>query len=519
MQQLQSLASIGQIHHSAITGPQLSLPAMHRTPAQAPVQLRQYQNDLIAGIRQLLPHHAHLVAQAPTGSGKSKIFIAIAQMAATMGTTTLIISESTKIFQQISKEYPAQLINPSSRVSFIAQGSTYIAMAQTLARRSQLIAQFAALGRQLLIINDEAHIGTSTKLLQQIPDAYLIGFTATPAWKWAKHLSELYQGLVVGPQVQELIDAGYLSPYKHFARVAANMDALKVEKGEFTEESQEIAFESDRVYDALAGDLRTLPFRKCVVFTSSISHCRKLYSALTLRGIRCVQVHSGQEESLNSYGMKEFQCMTSGVDVCISVGSLTKGFDFPPIDLVVLMRATTSLPLFLQMVGRGSRLFPGKSLFTCLDYGNNFKRHGLWNEDRDWPTLWLPKKGREKEQVAGVKLCPACEFILPTSKMICTNCGHVFTPARKELAEETQLIDVTNIVRGRKIGSLAATELAEATKSNVIKKSYAIRVAKAREQQGAGYLAEFANAMGYKPQWVTYQEIPTEPIEFFDKTL
>lgn len=500
-----------------LTGPQLSLPSMHRTPA--PVELRQYQHDLIAGIRQLLPHHPHLVAHAPTGSGKSKIFIAIAQMAAQMGTTTLIISESTKIFQQISKEYPAQLINPSSRVSFIAKGQTYIAMAQTLARRTQLIQQFASLGRQLLIINDEAHIGTSTKLLQQIPDAYLIGFTATPAWKWAKHLSDLYQGLVCGPQVGELVEAGFLSPYKHFARVAANMDALKVEKGEFTEESQEIAFESDRVYDALAGDLNTLPFRKCVVFTSSISHCRKLYSALTLRNIRVCQVHSGQEESLNSYAMKEFQCMTSGMDVCISVGSLTKGFDFPPIDLVVLMRATTSLPLFLQMVGRGSRLFPGKSHFTCLDYGNNFKRHGLWNEDRDWPTLFLPRKGRDKEQVAGVKLCPACEFILPVSKMICTNCGHAFIREEKERTEETQLVDVTNLVRGKRIGSLPPADLAAAARQGIIKTAYAVRVAKAREQQGPGFLAQFANAMGYKPQWITYQEIPPEPIEFYDKTL
>jgi len=294
---------------------------------------------------------------------------------------------------------------------------------------------------------------------------------------------------------------------------------LKVEKGEFTEESQEIAFESGRVYDAMAEDLRNLPFRKCVVFTSSISHCKKLQRALTLRSIRSTQVHSGQEESLNSYAMREFTTIGSGIDICISVGSLTKGFDFPPIDLVVLMRATTSLPLFLQMVGRGSRIFPGKSLFTCLDYGQNFKRHGLWNEDRDWADLFTPKQGRTKDAVAGVKLCPACEFILPVSKMICTNCGHTFIKETKSLVEETQLVDVTKLVRGKRIGSLAPTELAEAAKNNVIKKAYAVRVAKAREQQGAGYLAEFANAMGYKPQWVTYQEIPAEPIEFFNKTL
>lgn len=494
----------------------MSLP---RPAATKPVELRYYQHDLIQGIRSKLPTHPHLIAQAPTGSGKSKIFIAIAQMAAAMGTTTLILSESTKIFKQISKEYPALKIDPSSKISFIATGCTYVGMAQTLARRPQLIQQFAALQKKLLIIYDEAHIGTATKLLQQLTEAYLIGFTATPAWRWAKHLSDLYKDIVVGPQVQELIEGGFLAPYKHFARVAANMDALKVEKGEFTEESQEIAFESEKVYDTLEGDIRSLPHRKCIVFTASIQHCKKLHTALTIRGIKCIQIHSGQEEAINAYGMREFECLTSDTHVCISVGSLTKGFDLPPIDLVVLMRATTSLPLYLQMIGRGSRPFPGKEYFTCLDYGKNWFRHDRWHDDRDWATLWLPSKTRSKEMVAGIKMCPACEFVMPTAKMICPNCGHAFTKETKAQTEETQLVDVTESVRGKKIGDLLPSELAEIAKNKVIKTAYALRVAKAREQQGPGYLAEFANAMGYRPEWMNYQIIPLEPIEFFNKTL
>lgn len=490
------------------------------------VQLRSYQQALIESIRKKLVEQAStsdragIIGQAPTGAGKSKIFIAIAKMAAANGTTTLILTEATKIFDQIAKEYPSININAGTRVTFIRPGQTYIAMAQTLARRKQLIEQFAALERNLLIINDEAHIGTATTLLKQLPKAFLVGFTATPAFKWAKHLPELYQDIAVGPQVAELVSGGFLAPYKHFARVAANMDVLQIERGEFTEESQHLAFESDKVYDTLRDDLTTLRFVKCVVFTSSISHCEKLTMALKMRGIKCVVIHSQQSEAQNSYNMREFQAPApSQVNVCISVGTLTKGFDFPPIDLVVLMRATTSLPLYLQMIGRGSRLSQGKQFFTTLDYGANYKRHGLWSDDRDWVTLWQPSKTKTREAVAPVKNCPTCEYIVPAVKMICPNCGHAFVKSTAPIDFETKLVDVTKLIKGKHIGDLSAEDLAEAAKANIAKKSYAIRVAKAREQATPGFLLEFAKAMGYKPSWVHHQEIPPEPIEFYNKRL
>lgn len=481
--------------------------------------LRPYQQELINNTRRELLASRSVITQAPTGAGKSKIFIAIAKMAATSGTTTLILSESTKIFRQIASEYPAVLINPSSSVLYIAKGATYIAMAQTLARRVGLIKQFADMGRRLLVINDEAHIGTPTKLLKQLPDAYLIGFTATPAWKWAKHLPDLYKAIVTGPQVSELVEAGYLSQYQHFARVAANISALKLKAGEFTEESQEIAFESPKVYDALRDDLSSHPFKKCLVFTASIHQCKALHAALAARGINAIQVHSEQSDAVNGFGMKDFESLTSKTNVCVSVGTLTKGFDFPTIDLIVLMRATTSLPLYLQMIGRGSRTVFGKSIFTVLDYGQNYSRFGLWNDDRDWVRLSQPSKLRTRDSVASVKMCPQCEYIAPTAKMICPNCGHSFEPTAKERAEETQLVDVTNLIRGKNIGDLDAMALALAAKSNTVKKSFAIRVAKAREQAKPGYLEEFAKHMGYKKGWVQYQEVGQEPIEFFNKRL
>src|SRR5690606_33452878 len=113
------------------------------------------------------------------------------------GRTVLVVTESRKLFAQIKAELPAHLINGGSANQFIYKNSLYLAMAQTLSKRREMVQNFAYYKDNLLIINDEAHLGTATNLLKQFPDAYLIGFTATPDFRFAKHLPDLYNAIVI----------------------------------------------------------------------------------------------------------------------------------------------------------------------------------------------------------------------------------------------------------------------------------------------------------------------------------
>lgn len=299
----------------------------------------------------------------------------------------------------------------------------------------------------------------------------------------------------------------------------ANLDDLKLKNGEFTEESQQAVFESPKVFDGLLLDLQSVPFNKCIIFTSSIKHCTDTYNILKAAGQECIQVHSKISASQQAFDMKEF---TTGntVNICVSVGILTKGWDYPPIDLVILNRATTSLPLYLQMIGRGSRTSPNKNKFTVLDYGGNYSRHGLWDANIDWNKKWNtpPKK---KQGVAPIKVCPKCDALVAVSVMVCKFCNHIFEVAAptKEDIENTKLIELTASYRtliGRSISSLAANELAMYAKLKN-KRPYAARVAKSLTQQGFdNYLQEYANAMGYRPGWVDYNYPNNEKIEFHD---
>lgn len=469
--------------------------------------LRPYQQTFVADIRAALSKK-HIIACSATGSGKTKTFLSIADTALEKGTTVLILTESRKIFRQIALEKPGSTeIKAGVSHVWVEPGKLYVAMAQTLAKREFIIGQLSALGARLLIINDEAHIGTSTKLLLRLRNAYLIGFTATPDYKVAKHLPELYSDIVIGPQPQELVEMGYLSPYYHYEKKEADLSGLTKRNGEFTEESQFAAFDKPKIYAGLHSDLARQRYRKAIIFCSSIKHCATLATELRTAKYVVAEVHSNNPKSDEELA----QFMHGSVDICVSVGILTKGFDFPEIDLVILQRATTSLALYCQMIGRGSRIAQHKTRFTVLDYGGNASRHGLWNFEHDWASKWNNKKKRSKKAgVAPIKECPKCMLIVPAGASVCPECGHVFS-------RQTQVVDGTLVsvteeydkIRGKRIGDLTPAELV-VYRNCTNKKSFAIRVAKAR---GREYLQEFARLMNFSPYFVQMQDFST-PISF-----
>lgn len=485
--------------------------------------LRPYQQTFANAIVRHLAKYKKVIACAATGSGKTKTFLYLADRALTAGKTVLILTESTKIFQQITKELKAGHIADGVRDMAILPGHAYIAMAQTLVRRPKMVQSLQAINSNLLVITDEAHIGTPTKLLKQLPEALHIGFTATPDWRVAKHLPDLYNACVVGPQPDELIQTGNLVSYQHWGRIGADLDALKIKNGEYTEQSQEHVFESRRVYDGLVTDLTTMPFTKGVVFCASIKHATSVAKMLQDNYIPCVEYHSKLSETQQAQAMYRFQ-QTSEVNILVSVGILTKGWDYPQLDLVVLYRATTSLALYNQMIGRGSRPFENKKLFTVLDYGGNALRHGLWDAHIEWDKKWKAQPKKKKEGVAPVKICPACEYINHASAQVCKNCGVAFIKQEQEPDENTQLVEFTAAytkMKGRLISSLTPPELAIYARLKN-KKGYAARIARAKYQKGElSFLPSFAQAMGYKPGWVHFQttNIPNEPVEYHDIVL
>lgn len=475
------------------------------------IKLRPYQIDDYKNVAMAVRDHSRVIYCLATGGGKTKIAITMLRAAMAKGRTGLFITEADKIYQQLNDEIPESVnINASTNLAYIARGRLYLAMAQTLSRRPKLIAQFAAMGDNLLIINDEAHIGTATKLLKQLPDALLVGLTATPDMSVAKHLPTLYNHCVVGAQPDYLVAEKYLTPYKHFSHTAEGVETLKKgSNGDFTEDSQERVFDKADAQRFLLRDLRETPYRKAMIFCASINSAESMGRYLTDNGLNvCVQ-HSDYTRPSRNKGQQMlslayFKDLQSGVDICVSVGSMTKGFDFPPIDLIMLWRSTTSLPLYLQMCGRGSRLSDGKYFWTCHDYGGNGKRHNTWDYLHDWATMWNAID--KKKGVAPIKECPECSYLMASSLRICPNCGYQMPVTDKDIAPIDNVQTIELMVQqvlsftGRRLSELDPIQLAQWGKART-KLSHAIRVAKALETTNAGYLKKFGQALGYKQGW------------------
>lgn len=479
---------------------------------------RPYQVDIVNRTSRSLALNKAVILHAPTGAGKSIMIDMIVSRALSKGKTVLVLSDARKIYTQLVKECNGLEINASVKELDIHPGKCYVGMIQTILKRPNIISQLQELYTDLILLIDECHISTSTKLIDYLPDAYRIGCTATPYGVLHKHLPIYYNDLVEGPQVDWLIHHGYLTNYRHVMRGQADTTLLQIRNGEITEKSNEMVFGAQKVYDGLFDDLRKFPFKKAVIFVASIKHAESLHSKLVEQGFKACRYHSQVEHG--DYELAKFTTLHA-CNILVTIKSLSKGWDFPPIDFVALMHKTLSTSVYQQEIGRGSRIFPGKDMFTVLDYGTNWKQHGLYWDDRPYSELWKKvKKKSDKEGASSCKCCPSCESIIPATARLCKFCDFEFPEPEQTLAQG-ELVDLTaeyHALVGKKTSELTPEELAKYAKLKN-KRPYAIRIAKAQEQRSPGFLMSFAASMGYKRSWIDHQNIPNEPIDFADITL
>ena len=175
--------------------------------------------------------------------------------------------------------------------------------------------------------------------------------------------------------------------------------------------------------------------RKTLVFCATVQNSVDLCQEFNDAGISAAHVDGGTAEEERKRIFADFK---SGLyTVLCNCGIATKGYDCPEVSCIVLYRATMSLPLYLQMIGRGSRIFPGKENFIILDFGQNH-RHGFYDTPRTW-TLENPKK-KKKTDVFSVKNCKQCDALIPVAARTCSVCGYVYEVSDGEKSKERLIV-------------------------------------------------------------------------------
>lgn len=456
------------------------------------MNLRPYQQDGVNRIRRayLDGFNAPLFV-LPTGGGKTVVFAHIAATSAAKGKRVLILVHRIELIRQTAAKLREAgvrvgLINPMFSPDYSAP--VQVASVQTMVKRLGLYKNFD------LIITDEAHhivSMTYRAILNNYPDAYQLGVTATPIRGDGKGLGQsdggVFDSLVIGPTVTELIDGGFLvRPVIYAPRERLDFSDVRTRMGDYDKAEIERRVDKPKITGDAVRHYRDLcSGDPSVWFCISVAHAQHVAEEFRQAGYRATAVDGKMDDGERGRALNGLA--TGEVEVVTSCDLISEGTDIPAIACAGLLRPTQSLGLYLQQVGRALRPAPGKDRAIILDHVGNVLVHGLPDESRRWSLEgeWKPKRGKkEAEPTLPVHQCENCYAVFSALKMICPECGHVrVAKGRKIDKEEGELALLTDMDKVR----LQRQKRAE------------VGQAKTLEQ-----LEAIAAARGYKSGWAKH---------------
>lgn len=405
------------------------------------LKLRPYQRAAIDGLYNYWSDKKgdNPIIVAPTGSGKSLIIAHLIKDAMSYpGTRVLILTHVKELLEQNASELVA--LYPEADVGFYSAS-----LKKKVLRKPITFAGIQSIHKKAyqmvpapdLVIVDEAHLIPKTdgtrynKFLSDLricnPGVKVVGLTATNYRLDSGYLHEgdnaIFDGVAYDIPVADLMEQGFLAPVISKSGVKT-IDLSNVGKrgGEYIEsELAKAASDPELVTETVAEIVRYGSERKAwLVFACGVNHAELLRAEFETHGIEADVVTGSDGMSARADKIERFR--RGGSKCLINVNVLTTGFNVPHVDLVAIVRATESTGLYIQIVGRGTRIAPGKENCLVLDYGDNVMRHGFIDQIK--PKI----KGRTEDGEAPVKKCPECLTVNHAAVRVCIECGHQFPP-------------------------------------------------------------------------------------------
>lgn len=411
------------------------------------MNLRPYQRQAVDSIPAYFAEHGgNPLVVIPTAGGKSLIMATFVReaLAAWPDTRVLIVTHVKELISQNFAEMVA--VWPAAPAGIYSAGIGLRQInAQVLFCGIQSIHKRAyELQRVDLVLIDEAHLIPRTsdtmyrRFLRDLgelnPYLKVVGFTATPyrldSGMLHKGPDALFDEICYEISVRELIDQGYLAPVITLAtQTELDVAGVGTRGGEFIPGQLEAAVDRPDVTAAAVGEIVKLgdDRRSWLVFGSGVKHCEHIAAEIRQHGIRAACIFGDTAPELRKLLVDDFK---AGRLRCLcSMGVLTTGFNAPGIDLLAMLRPTKSTGLYVQIVGRGTRIAPGKNNCLVLDFAGNIKRHG----PIDAVDPKAPSKG---DGEAPVKACPECDAYVHASACTCEHCSHEFPPTELKITAQ-----------------------------------------------------------------------------------
>jgi superfamily II DNA or RNA helicase len=363
---------------------------------EAKKTLYDYQSrdiDAIFNRMDNVEHNYHLLYQLPTGGGKTVIFSEIVRRyLQSYNKKVVVLTHRIELCKQTSKmltEFDVKNKIINSKVKELPdqhEYSCFVAMVETL--KNRLNDDKLIIDNVGLVIIDEAHFNSFRKLLSTFKNAFILGVTATPLSSNIKlPMYENYKELIVGDPIQKLIGNNFLAKAITYT-YDVGLSGLKIGiNGDYTVKSSDELYSQLEMQNKLLGAYEDkAKGTKTLIFNNGINTSLYVYETFREAGYPIRHL----DNTTTSEDRKDILTWFKKTPEAIltSVGILTTGFDEPTVETIIINRATKSLTLYFQMIGRGSRKLPNKSEFSIIDLGNNAARFGLWSDPVDWQHIF-----------------------------------------------------------------------------------------------------------------------------------
>tara|TARA_R110000822_G_scaffold79406_3_gene189867 strand:+ start:4701 stop:6206 length:1506 start_codon:yes stop_codon:yes gene_type:complete len=388
------------------------------------VKLREYQEQAIEMVRyEFSRGRKKVLLVAPTGAGKTVIASAMIKASQDKSNASLFVAHRRELVKQCSQKLTDFGVSHGVVMADYSPNNlanVQVASLQTYTARKDNHHFWKPNAKVIFL--DEAHRSVSKTfqdLVQEYPDAFIIGLTATPCRADGKGLGNYYDALVNCGTIADLTEKGFLTPARILAPSMPDLKGLKIQAGDYEKRGLNTRMNQPKlVGDLVTHWLKHGKGRPTVVFASSIAHSKYIASIFNDNGVRAGHVDGEMDEVSRVEVLRKLH--DGEIDVISNCMVLTEGWDEPKVSCVVIARPTKSYGMYLQMVGRALRPFKNKVDTLIIDHSGCVYEHGFPDEAPDWELtssteLAIPKKEPE-----------------PVEKQPCTcsNCYTVYKPAR-----------------------------------------------------------------------------------------
>lgn len=428
----------------------MSQTSMFSKPDNGPAKtLYEYQAEAVESIFDYFhENEGHPLVVIPTGGGKSLTIAEFIKQANEFFPPTrfIVLAHVHLLLEQNAEELMLQW--PQANISFYSDslkqkdlsGDIIFAGIQSIYKKA-----FDLRHSVDIILVDEAHLipGDSDTMYRKFlddmaiinPHIKVVGFTATP---FRSNYGMLHRGknalftdIAYEVPIGKLIELGHLCPLvTPSGGVQTKMDTsgVKTRLGDYITSQLSAAVDKEEITRACVDEMviHGAERRLWLVFTVDIQHCEHVRDEIRSRGITCEMVHSKQDPAINAEIIRKYR--SHEIKCLVNVSKLTTGFNVPAIDMMAFMRPMRSPVLYIQIGGRGMRIYPQKENCLVLDFGGVIEELGPIDQIRI-------KDKKEGEGEAPCKLCENCGATVPAGCLICPVCAHPF-PDREHKIEE-----------------------------------------------------------------------------------